>query len=83
MEIKKGLVQWNGRNDIPCSYIDMEDGSRYYIKQDLSNGNHIVTTSLLEAVDPMTKAQNIGLIDSEGKLLIPCTNRSIKVVEEV
>ena len=83
MEIKKGLVQWNGRNDIPCSYIDMEDGSRYYIKQDLSNGNHIVTTSLLEAVDSMTKAQNIGLIDSEGKLLIPCTNRSIKVVEEV
>ncbi len=83
MEIKKGLVQWNGRNDIPCSYVDMENGSRYYIKQDLSNGNHIVTTSLLEAVDPMTKAQNIGLIDSQGNLLIPCVNKSIKVVEEV
>ena len=83
MEIKSGLVQWTGRNDIPCSYVDMEDGSRYYIKQDLSNGNHIVTTSLLEAVDPMTKAQNIGLIDSQGNLLIPCVNKSIKVVEEV
>ena len=39
MEIKNGLVQWNGRNDIPCTYAEMEDGTRYYFKQDLSNGN--------------------------------------------
>ena len=83
MEIKNGLVQWNGRNDIPCTYAEMPDGTKYYFKQDLSNGNHIVTTSLLEAVDPMTKAQNIGLIDSQGNILIPCVNKSIKVVEEV
>ncbi len=83
MEIKNGLVQWNGRNDIPCTYAEMEDGTRYYFKQDLSNGNHVVTTSLLEAVDPMAKAQNIGLMDKEGNLLIPCNNSSIKVIEEV
>ena len=82
MEIKNGLVQWNGRNDIPCSYVDMEDGSRYYIKQDLSNGNHIVTTSLLEAVDPMTKAQNIGLIDKDGNMIISSNNSSIKVIDD-
>ena len=80
MEIKKGLVQWNGRNDIPCSYIDMEDGSRYYIKQDLSNGNHIVTTSLLEAVDPMAKVENTGLLSVNGDMIIPSNNSSIKVL---
>ena len=83
MEIKSGLVQWNGRNDIPCTYAEMPDGTKYYFKQDLSNGNHIVTTSLLEAVDPMAKAQNIGLLGADGKLLIPCVNSSIKVIEEV
>lgn len=83
MEIKSGLVQWNGRNDIPCTYAEMEDGTKYYFKQDLANGNHIVTTSLLEAVDPMAKAQNIGLLGADGNLLIPCNNSSIKVIEEV
>ena len=80
MEIKKGLVQWNGRNDIPCSYIDMEDGTKYYIKQDLVNGNHIVTTSLLEAVDSMAKVENMGLLDGDGNILIPTNNSSIKVL---
>ena len=83
MEIKNGLVQWNGRNDIPCTYVELEDSTKYYIKQELSNGNFVVTTSLLEVVDPMAKAQNIGLMNTEGKLIIPCVNHSIKVVEEV
>ena len=83
MEIKNGLVQWNGRNDIPCTYIEMEDGSKYYIKQDLSNGNHIVTTSLLESVDPMAKAKNVGLMGSDGSALIPYTNSSIKSVDNI
>ena len=83
MEILKGQVQWNGRDDIPCTYGKMEDGTQYYFLKHLSNGNHIVTTSLLEAVDPMAKAKNIGLIDNDGNVLIPCINRSIKVIEEV
>ena len=83
MEIKNGLVQWNGRNDIPCSYVDLEDGTRYYIKQDLVNGNYIVTTALLEVVDAMAKAKSIGLIDAEGKMLIPTVNSSIKVVDDI
>jgi hypothetical protein len=83
MEIKNGFVQWNGRNDIPCTYAEMEDSTKYYFKQELSNGNHIVTTSLLEAVDPMAKAKNIGLLSVDGRLLIPCNNSSIKMVEEI
>lgn len=83
MEILNGKVQWNGRDDIPCTYGKMDDGKQYYFIQDLKNGNHIVTTSLLEAVDPMTKASNIGVIDNDGNEIIPCVNRTIKVVEEV
>lgn len=83
MEILNGLVKWKDRDDIPCTYGKMEDGTQYYFLKDLANGNHIVTTSLIEAVDPMAKAQNIGLIDKDGNIIIPCVNRSIKVVEEV
>lgn len=80
MEIKNGLVQYGGRNDIPCTYIEMEDGTKYYVKQDLTNGNRIVTTSLLEAVDPMAKAQNIGLMNNEGNVILACNNSSIKTI---
>lgn len=79
MEIKNGYVNWNEKN-IPCTYAEIEDGTQYYFKQDLQNNNHIVTTSLLELVDPMAKTQNIGLLDANGKLLIPCDNSLIKVI---
>lgn len=82
MEILNGLVKWNGRDDIPCTYGKTEDGKQYYFLKDLKNGNHIVTTVLIEAVDPMTKAKNIGLIDNDGNIIIPCVNSSIKVVDE-
>ena len=42
MEIKNGLVQWNGRNDIPCTYAEMEDGTKYYFKQDFNYINFFV-----------------------------------------
>ena len=82
MEILKGQVQWNGRNDIPCTYGKMDDGKLYYFIQELANGNIIATTALIEAIDPMTKAKNVGLIDKEGKEIIPCTNSAIKVLSE-
>ena len=56
--IKNGFVQWNGRSDIPCTYAEMEDGTKYYFKQELQNGNHIVTTSLLEAIIIPCQASN-------------------------
>lgn len=77
MEILKGQVQWNGRDDIPCTYGKMEDGRQYYFKQELVNGNVIVTTQLIEYVDPMTKAKNVGLINKDGMEIIPCVNTAI------
>ena len=82
MEILKGQVQWNGRDDILCTYGKMEDGRQYYFIQELTNGNVIVSTALIEAIDPMSKAKNIGLIDKDGKEIIPCTNSSIKVLSD-
>lgn len=82
MEIKNGFVQWDDRKDIPCMFAEMEDGTRYYFKQELQNGNRIVTTSLLEFVDPMSKKQNIGLLGPNGNIVIPCNNSSIQVLGE-
>ena len=82
MEIKNGFVKWDERKDIPCMFAEMEDGTRYYFKQELQNGNRIVTTSLLEFVDPMAKKQNIGLLGADGNIVIPCNNSSIQVLGE-
>lgn len=88
MEILNGKVQWNGRDDIPCTYGKTEDGKLYYFipeedgqVKDLSNGSHIATTTLLEAVDKMAKASKIGVVDNAGTEVIPCANKSVKVVD--
>ena len=36
MEILNGKVQWNGRDDIPCTYGKTEDGKLYYLQRNLA-----------------------------------------------
>ena len=83
MEIKTGIVKYKDREDILCTYAVMEDGAQYYFldasdEKKLSNGNRIASTALIEAVDPMVRASNIGVIDVNGNVVIPFNNRSIK-----
>lgn len=81
---QKGIVRYQGRDDIVCSYGIRDDGKQFYYLDTnaLKNGNRIATTALVEAVDPMVKASNIGLIDSEGKEIIEFNNRSIRPVND-
>ncbi len=84
---QKGIVRYQGRDDIVCSYGIRDDGKQFYYLDvnngdAFKNGNRVATTALVEAVDPMVKASNIGLIDSEGKEIIPFTNRSIRAVND-
>ena len=83
MEIKTGIVKYKDREDILCTYAVVEDGAQYYFldasdEKKLSNGNRIASTALIEAVDPMVRASNIGVIDANGNVVIPFNNRSIK-----
>ncbi len=82
MQIQRGLVKYKDRSDIICTYGVTGDGKQYYFLNDgkLDNGNFIVTTTLLEAVDPLASATHVGLIDANGNVLIPCENKSIKVI---
>lgn len=84
MQIQKGIVKYKDRNDIICTYGVTDEGLQYYFLDGgkLSNGNVIVSTSLVEAVDPTVVATHIGLIDNNGKILIPCDNKTIKNILE-
>ena len=71
MKIQKGIVKYKDRSDIVCTYGLTDDGQQYYFLDEtdtkkFSNGNRIATTALVEAIDPMVKAENVGVIDDNG-----------------
>ena len=85
LNLQKGIVKYKDRDDIECLYGIKEDGTQYYFldttdTKKLANGNRIASTALVEAIDPMVKASHIGVIDENGNEVIPCTNKSIKLV---
>ncbi len=83
MQKLQGNVQYKDRKDILCSYGVMDDGTNYYfIGEPLSNGNIIASKKLVEAVDPMVAASEVGLIDPDGNVLIPFENRKIKTLSD-
>ena len=87
MKILKGNVKYKDRNDIICTYGTVDDGTSYYFmdstdSKKLSNGGRIATTLLVEAIDPMVKTSNIGVIDAEGNVIIPFENKSIRPVND-
>lgn len=80
MKIQEGKVKYNGRDDIVCVYGETEEGKQYYFLKNLVNGNYIASTVLLEAIDPMAKASNVGVVNADGKEIIAFNNKSIKLV---
>ena len=84
MQIQKGLVKYKDRTDIVCTYGLKDDGSQYYFLDDSSmpNGNIVASTVLVEAIDPVVVASSVGVIDSNGNVVIPFENRMIKVISE-
>lgn len=84
MQIQKGLVKYKDRSDLTCTYAVTDDGKQYYFLDgyELSNGNIIATTALVEAIDPLAVAGSIGLIDAEGKEVIPFSNKMIKPIAD-
>lgn len=82
MKIQKGLVKYKDRSDIVCTYGITDDGRQYYFINDrkLSNNNIIVTSALVEAIDHSVVPANIGVINSEGNIVIDCVNKSIKLI---
>lgn len=82
MQIQKGLVKYKDRTDIVCTYGLTEEGKQYYFLDNTSmtNGNIIASTVLVEAIDPVVVASSIGVIDQNGKEIIPFENKSIKVI---
>lgn len=87
MKIQKGIVKYKDRNDIVCTYGITDDGKQYYFLGDtsdkkFSNGNRIASTLLVEAIDPMVKASNVGVISEDGNIVVPFDNKSIRLVND-
>lgn len=82
MKIQKGLVKYKDRSDIVCTYGITDDGRQFYFLNDskLSNNNIIVTSTLVEAIDSSVVHSNVGLIDANGNVVIPCENKNIKLI---
>ena len=86
MKIQKGMVKYKDRNDIICIYGVTDEGKTYYFLNNdgisFTNGNYVASTELVEAIDPMYKASKVGVINSEGKEVIPCENKGVKLITD-
>ena len=87
MKIQRGIVKYKDRDDIVCTYALMDDGTQYFFldendEKKFTNGNRVVTTTLVEAVDPMVKSSHVGVIDGNGAVVIPFENRSVRPVND-
>ena len=68
MQVQKGQVKYKDRTDIICTYGVVDNGKQYYFLdgEKLGKGRIVASTALVEAIDPMVSASNIGVIDSDG-----------------
>ena len=87
MKIQRGIVKYKDRSDIVCTYALTDDGKQYYFLDEtdtkrFTNGNRIASTALVEAIDPMVKAEHVGIIDESGAIVVPFDNRSIRPVND-
>lgn len=82
MTVQKGLVKYKDRTDLLCTYGTNESGVNYYFLSELANKNIIASSELIEAIDPEVIKSHVGLIDSEGKELIPLINKNIKLIND-
>lgn len=82
MQIQKGQVKYKDRSDIICTYGINDASKQYYFLdgEKLDNGSYIASTVLVEAIDSSVVATNIGVISSEGGVLVPFENKAIKPV---
>ena len=84
MQVQKGQVKYKDRSDIVCTYGCMEDGRQYYFLEGekLGKGRIVASTALVEAIDPLVLASNIGVIDSDGNVIVPFENKAVKPIGE-
>lgn len=84
MQVQKGQVKYKDRSDIICTYGINDAGKQYYFLdgEKLSNGNWVASTALVEAIDPLVVASNIGVISGEGKVVVPFENKAIKPISD-
>lgn len=83
MQIQKGQVKYKDRTDIICTY-GVVDGKQYYFLdgEKLGKGRIVASTVLVEAIDPLVLASNIGVLDEEGNVVISFENKAVKPVAD-
>ena len=92
LKIQKGLVSYQGNNDIDCLFGVTDGGKQYYFidptdERKLKNGARIATTELVEAIDPNYRRKDgetyhFGIIGEDGTEIIPFVNKTVKPVND-
>ena len=82
MKIQVGQVKYKGRDDYRVVYGTTDDGRLYYFLDDvvLENGGRIASTELVEAIDNSVKPSHVGVVNNEGREIIPCNNKNVKLI---
>lgn len=82
MKIQVGQVKYKGRDDYRVVYGTTDDGRLYYFLDDtvLENGGRIASTELVEAIDNSVKPSHVGVVNNDGKEIIPCNNKNVKLI---
>ena len=85
----RAKVDYKGIPDLFCDYVTVtENGQKilYYLlndeKVEEGHGVYIVSTNLKEAIDASIPSRShIGIIDKDAKIIAPCENSKVKVVD--
>lgn len=83
MEILKSTMTDPGFPPEECTYLKVDENTLYYFIKDysLENGNIIATTNIKEALGHAAYT-SLGVINQEGKILIPFENKMIKPIKD-
>lgn len=83
IDIQKAIIKYKGRSDYERFYGDV-DGTRYFFMENgtLPNGNMIGSTELVEVIEPTATASSLGVLNPEGKVVIPFQNKMIKPIND-
>ncbi len=84
IKFTEGLVRQAGYEEGRCKFVKLDEDKTYYLVEDIEVGNdmYAVTPSVSEALN-RSERKTIGIIDTNGKVLVPCVNSTIAPVNDM
>ena len=84
IKFTEGLVRQAGYEEGRCKFVKLDENKTYYLVEDIEIGNdmYVVTPSVSEALK-RTERKTVGIIDANGKVLVPCVNSNVAPINDM